>query len=373
MTEQEWMQEGMDFRLFFLRFIRKIWIVAVCAVIGAALFGGAYLVRHVVYAPAREYEALSRYYITFADERGKDYYNDYTWNELAASDPILDYTMSLLPDGYEKEEVQMSVEAKIPSDVRVLSTIVTTKNPEQTMEIARATERSICHFGEIIPEIAKIEVILDAEVKPVIVNLYTLRMVLLGLMTGLLTGLFVVVFRLILDTSVSLDREAGKRYGLAVLGCFYRGELEGLAKKQTGGTEAQRPLHHRELLENLEALAAGRQKVVPLTDEENKAAKAAVEWMNASGSVVRAEAAASCLDHPEEYRNLCGADGVILLIRCSAGRGCLVYKEIEQLKQRGCHISGLVLYEADRNLFAQYYFGSGVKRTGKGRKQTDEE
>lgn len=388
MTEQEWLQEGMDFRLFFLRFIRKLRLVIAAGIAGALLFGGIYFIRHVIYAPARQYEAVSRYYITFADDRGKDYYNDYTWNDLAASDPILDYTMSLLPQGYDKEQVRRSVEAKIPSDVRVMTTTVTTQAAEQTQEIALATERSILRFGEIMPEIAKIEVIMDAEVKPVIVDVHTVKTTLLGLAAGLLCGIFAVLFRLILDTSVYLDTEAARRFGVAVLGSFYKGELAGMQKlasmqKLAGMKDAKpaesdgMPLHHREMAENLIRLAAGEQKLAPLFSQEKQAADKAAARMNiiieaakagksekpsgqkSAGSITASD---SCLEQPEIYESLRGADGVILLVRCGADNAGLIRKEMEQLRQQGCRISGIVLYEADRKLTRWYYFGS--KREG---------
>lgn len=360
MTEQEWMQEGMDFRLFFLRFIRKIWIVAIGALAGALLFGGGYFIRHVVYAPARQYEALSRYYITFTDDMGKDYYNDYTWNDLAASDPILDYTMSLLPAGYDKDEVRQSVEAKIFSDVRVLSTTVTTNNPDKTLAVALATEQSICHFGELMPEIAGIEVILDAEVSPVIVDVYTARAVLIGLLAGLLAGVFAVVFWLILDDSVYLEKEAAARFGIAVLGGFYQGELDHRPEQTAGGSS----LHIREMAENTAYLAAGEQRLVPLTEREEQAAETAAAWMETEAGSIKATR--SCLEWPEQYKNLRPADGVILLVRCGAHNGCLVEKEIGQMRKQGCHISGLVLYDMDQKLNKYYYFGTRWGRTPKG-------
>lgn len=354
MTEREWMQEGMDFRLHFLLFCRKWWVIVLLGLMGALLSGGGYLLRHVVYAPAREYEAVSRYYITFADDRGRDYYNDYTWNDLAASDPILDYTMALLEQRYDRTEVQESVEAKIPSDVRVLMTTVTTTDPDKTREIALATQQSICHFGEMMPEISKIEVILDAQVQPVIVNLYTLKATLLGLLAGVVCGIFLVLFWRLLDTSVYVEAEVERRFGIILLGRLYREEISKEASKETATKASRKAAQNRqELSANLAYRAAGRQMLVPLTEAEQETAKQIAAAVTDAETQLLAQK--SCLAHPEVYAGLREADGVILLLRSGADHGRLLTKEIEQLRKQKCQISGILLYDVDQRLEALYY------------------
>lgn len=350
MTEQEWMQEGMDFRLHFLLFCRKWWVIVLLGLIGAFLFGGGYLLRHVVYAPAREYEAVSRYYITFAEDRGRDYYNDYTWNDLAASDPILDYTMALLEQRYDRAEVQESVEAKIPSDVRVLMTTVTTTDPDKTLEIALATEQSICHFGEMMPEISKIEVILDAQVQPVIVNLYTLKATLLGLTAGVVCGIFLVLFWRVLDTAVYVEAEVERRFGMILLGRLYQEKVSKAAAKEIAWEAAQ---NRQELSANLAYRATGKQMLMPLTEAEQETAKQIAAAVKAAGTQLLAEK--SCLAHPEIYAGLREADGVILLLKSGANHGRLLAKEIAQLRKQECRISGILLYDVDQKLEALYY------------------
>ena len=79
MAEREWMQEGIDGKLLFLLFIRKMWIVVLSVVIGSIITTAIYMLTHVVYAPAREYRAQYKYYLEFnVDENGDgepDYYH----------------------------------------------------------------------------------------------------------------------------------------------------------------------------------------------------------------------------------------------------------------------------------------------------------
>ena len=90
MTEKEWMQEGVDLKLTALLYRRKIGLSLICALAGALLGGGLYFLTHVVYGPGREYEAVSKLYLTFAEDDDGDayqYYNGYTWNDLMGTEP----------------------------------------------------------------------------------------------------------------------------------------------------------------------------------------------------------------------------------------------------------------------------------------------
>ena len=60
------MREGIDLKLMALLYRKKIWISLVGMLVGAVFAGGLYFLMHVLYAPAREYEAVSKLYLTFA-------------------------------------------------------------------------------------------------------------------------------------------------------------------------------------------------------------------------------------------------------------------------------------------------------------------
>ena len=97
----EWMQEGIDGKLLFLLFIRKLWIVLLSVAVGTIITTAIYMLTHVVYAPARDYRAQYKYYLEFnVDENGDVYqhYNDYTWNSLMKTDEIQGYSVELLGD-----------------------------------------------------------------------------------------------------------------------------------------------------------------------------------------------------------------------------------------------------------------------------------
>ncbi|MBO5292278.1 MAG: hypothetical protein J6B10_03740 [Lachnospiraceae bacterium] len=341
MAQEEWMQEGMDLRLTLLLLLRKIGYIIMGGILGAVLAGGFYLVRHVVYAPAREYEAVSRYYIDFTvDENGDrayDYYNAATWNDVAASDPILDYTMSLLPEGYDKEMVKNAVFCEQPSDYRIITTTVTTHDAKQTSAIQKATEQSILHFGDEMEEFERISVIMSSDTELVALNLHTVKVFVLGGIAGVLFVIVILVFGVILDTSVYVESTFERRYGYPVLGVAF----------QKGGFSGMEFLE-KERKENLSYLGSGRQVVVPLWDRETeKVAKIAGQ--------IGHESSAGLLEHPELCEKLRKADGVILAVQSGKDIGKQIDKVISLLLKQECKITGAILYDTDKKLYRSYY------------------
>ncbi|MDE6184709.1 MAG: hypothetical protein K2G39_04675 [Lachnospiraceae bacterium] len=119
---EAYLNRGMDLKRLMLYLQKKIWLVAVLAILGATCGGVIYQVMRSVKMPV-EYEVVSKLYISFGhDESGEvyQYYNGYTWNDLLDTDPILDLVMQELP-GYERDEVMEATTAEILSDIRLLT------------------------------------------------------------------------------------------------------------------------------------------------------------------------------------------------------------------------------------------------------------
>lgn len=174
---------GMDMKKLTLFFFRKIWLVLAAAVIGAALGGGIYMAASVVPESEREYRAMAKVYLDFApDETGEAYqaYNGYTWNDLMATDPILDVTMANLPEGYTREEVMAATKAEILSDLRLLTVTITAKDPDRCNAILEATGRSLAARGDAAKEFKQIAVIQETEALLVTADSRTFQAVLVG-------------------------------------------------------------------------------------------------------------------------------------------------------------------------------------------------
>ena len=179
---------GMDIKKLVLCFAKRIWLAAAAGAAGAVIGGLVYLMVSVVPEAEREYQAISKVYLDFApDETGEIYqaYNGYTWNDLMATDPILDVTMKYLPETYSREDVMGATKAEILSDLRLLTITVTTHDADSCNAILQATGQSLTDRGREAKEFRRIEVIRTTEAALVVADSRLVQAVLIGWTTGL--------------------------------------------------------------------------------------------------------------------------------------------------------------------------------------------
>ena len=336
MTEKEWMKEGIDLKLTALLYRKKLWISIVCALAGAIFAGGLYFLVHVVYAPAREYEAVSKLYLTFAPEDDGDahqYYNGYTWNDLMGTEPILDKIMEELGGAYpSREDVKTKITADILSDIRLLTVTVTTNDPAETEDIIRASENALVRFGEEMVEFDKIEVIEHGQASLVVVENETVRAVIAGLVIGFLLSLLGLAFACIVDDSVYVPSDFEKRYGYPVLGVTFAGN-ETLGKA--------------ELEEHLQAVKMKKACVITV---DTAAFPENFSEMAKEAAFKEKEAASKeCEVSGQENA------GIILEIPYGKGNGKIVERCVAEVAFRGCEILGAVITGADEGLYRLYF------------------
>lgn len=320
MTEKEWMKEGIDLKLTALLYRKKIWISILCALAGAVLAGGLYFLVHVVYAPAREYEAVSKLYLTFAAEDDGDahqYYNGYTWNDLMGTEPILDKIMEELGEAYpSRADVRTKITADILSDIRLLTITVTTNDPAETEDIIRASENALIRFGEEMIEFEKIEVIEHGQASLVVLENETVRAVIAGLVIGFVLSLLGLAFACAVDDSVYVPSDFEKRYGCPVLGVTFAGN-ESLGRE--------------ELENHIRMIKEKKETVVTIHTER----------------------------FPEQLSELGNGEkkgtGIILEIPYGKGNGKIVERCVAEAMFRGCEVMGAVITEADEGLYRLYF------------------
>jgi len=315
------MKEGMDMKLAMLLYRKKIWISLIGALVGAVLAGGLYFLVHVVYAPAREYEAVSKLYLTFATEDDGDayqYYNGYTWNDLMKTEPILDKIMEEIPAGtLSRDEVKEKIGADILSDIRLLTVTVRTHSEEDTEKLIRACENALVSFGGEMVEFEKIEVIDHGQAGLVVLEDETVRAVVAGLVIGFLLSLLWLAFARAWDDSIYVPSDFEKRYGYPVLGVKFKGN-------ETAGKER--------LEENLQLL---EKKGNDFT------------FVNA------------------QEPDFTVGKSVVLEIPYGNGNGKLVERCIAQAKLRELEVLGAVITEADLGLYQLYFATFDKKKRNK--------
>ncbi len=322
MTEREWMREGADIRLLLLLYRKKIWISIICALAGALLGGGLYLIVHVAFAPARAYEGVSKLYLTFAADDDGDayqYYNGYTWNDLIKTEPILDKIMEQLADMDDRQQVKESITADILSDIRLLTVTVRTQEAAQTERILRAAEAALIRFGEEMAEFDHIEVIDHGQAALVVVEDETVRAVAAGGVIGFLLSLLGLAFACVFDDSIYVPSDLEKRYACPVLGVTFAGDTE------TG----------RQMLEeHIAYVSRGKEAVV---------------YVDTSQDVITI---------PEDGRK--DNAGLILQVPYGRSGGKLLERWVREAAFLKCEVLGIVIIGADKGLY-RLYFGSRMK------------
>lgn len=347
------MEEGMDLRFFVLRLWKKIWIVFVAALAGAAICAGGYKLYQQINPAAKEYKAETKYYIDFAEDStgiGYGYYNDYTWNDWMKSDAILQYTMGLLPEDISKEEVETAVVADIISDVRLLTITVTDSDREHADKIAQATAKSLKHFPEEIKEIDGIRVIREDAAKEVVVGETTKNRAVFGCCMGALVALFVLCLAVCMDTAVYLPADIEKRYGLTVLGVLYAKKD---MKKVQGDKEDRED--KEELLANAEYLLKDKQRIALVGLDE------AVEKDKITDVLKTALQAEFSEDdfadgRLPDYEKLRSADEVVVCFFYGKTNGKRAERLLTDLHMQDCKITHAIICGADRKMYRRYFW-----------------
>lgn len=318
----------MDLKRLGLLGLRKIWMVLLAALTGALAGCACYLVVHVVYAPAREYEAVGKLYIDFAEKstgEAYQYYNGYTWDDLMKTDPILKYTMTLLPEGYREDAVRDAVTAEILTDIRLLTITVRTHDPLQTREILDATEQSLVHFATTMKELDQITVYRTTEPEAVIFDLQTGRVAVVCAVLCTLIALLLLFLYYAMDDTIYLPEDIPQRYGLPVLGVL-------------GWRE-------EELQANMNYRYPGEKVGLLLLEETGEN----FPEVSANPETVRLS------DGIQIYGKLRGFDKVLVEVPCGQKNGKQLQHLLEQLKLQDCPADGVILSNGDQKLLDQYY------------------
>ena len=197
MENERYWREGIDWKRVFLLWGKRLWIFAAAALAGAVLGGGIYFVVCVLPAANREYESVSKLYLNFNCEP-EDFnelsYNGYTWNDLMATDPILDSTMENLPAGIGRETVIGATKAEILSDIRLLTVTITADRPELAAQIMEATQASLVHLGETDELFESIEIYSTTEPKQIVWDNRSVRAAVTGAVIAFAAALFAAAF-----------------------------------------------------------------------------------------------------------------------------------------------------------------------------------
>ena len=358
-TDRGHMNEKLNLRSFYLRLLRKIWLIPLAGIIGAVLALGIYTLVTVTFGPARSYQTRSQFYIKFAyDENAGtlvDHYNAYTWNSLMSSNEVLDKIMEGLDEGLSREYVVNTITAEIPSDVRVLLVTVKDNNKDLTDAITTAVIASLESYGKTNEAFDSIKLLNSEE--PQLVT-YTDRSTVAAVF-GLCIGIFVAILALLLldalDDAVYVPEDLEERCGLPLIGVLFKNEDKAVAAAEVFKVD---------LIANGKTLTEGATELLFISADSIRDEKHSEEdlqsFKKALGSKCpEAVNTMRAISIPgkvlDNYRKIATCDGVILAVPYGKKCGTMVEHTIAQLKKHGCRIVGVVLTRADLKFMKTYY------------------
>lgn len=357
--KETFMQETMDYRRLWMCFLKKWWIPVVMTIIGAVLGCAGYLVVRTVNMTV-EYEAVSKVYVRFIYNPNGDveqYYNGYTWNDLMATDPILNRTMEQLSgSGIERQEVIDATTAAILSDLRLLTLTFNTEDEMKTSQIQQATQAGLLAYGMENEEITDIEVI---STTPPVKKEWDDKMVTAGIGGGALffiITVFILWLYLIVDDSFYVTSDIQKRYKFPAFGMLIRMPLSDAVKQPYEG----------EIKANMEYLMKDYERITILNPVDSESPDGVVTWLEElhqkDGKSLASKQQSleiKGMGWDEDVSSLCETlreeDGVVIAIPFGRRIGKQVERVVNILAQQDCKIAGMLLTEGDEGFWRFYY------------------
>lgn len=383
--------ETLNLRSFYLRFLKKIWILPVAALIGAILAGGIYYLVTVTFGPERRYEAQARFYLTYSDdayirnaegERVLDWYNGATWTNFIFNDHdfLLELVKTMKEEGVDisqermkvleaaggpdisnqlqaleevgvdviKDESKINVKGDIISNERFLLVTINETDKELVEKLTDAFIKSLESYPtynaskafESIVCTSKSDVYLEKADNRIVVAI-----IFGAILAAFLAFLAILLFDAV-DEAVYVPEDCEKRYGIRVLGTVFQ------------GSEAC-DLLSGELAKLYDKYVADKENIVLISSDAAD---------NASFSEKDLESVKKTLgsDYDEKLSkikaisasDIGAAEGAILAVPYGKKNAAMTEHLISQLKKIECPVLGIVFTRADLKFIKRYY---GIK------------
>lgn len=377
MWECKYGKEPLNTRLFVLQLFRKIPVILAAAVLGALLVGGPYFLTKVTFGPAKEYEAVSDFYIDYAvkeDGTQHTYINFATWDQLLKDDVFTDRILLYIAGenasvngetpqsaplsdvekaaGITKKELCGYLHADVLSDTRIVTTTVTTNDPELTMKIEKALISAMFDFGEQQREIAELRILQEpAEASLVIADVRTFRACMVGAVTFVFVTMLYLCLYFALDEGIHVPETFERRYGIAMLGTIHSKELRVLAGKllpeKSGFLTVDDTVNPEQVKKKLAEFGIE-------TGEGHRLE----ELLEMQGSITVKVGMAEAEKMPA-LNTACGAEKIsggqfLLVVKAGAHNGKLIEKTLDFCGKCGITIAAALLWDADEKLIATY-------------------
>lgn len=348
MWECEYSREPVDYRLLWLRLLRKIWIIPLAMLAGAVLAGACHYYVRTAARGGRTYQTESMFYVDFAEDAqgvDYDYYNYYTWGELIHTDFFMDQVYGKMGGTLSEEAIISCITATVESDVRYLYVRCNTHSPELSMELASIMEEIVPQFADTRKEIRAIETVKAGDTARDSSKLRLGNAFLLGGGLGLGISLFWLLIALTTDPRIFLPATVERRYHITCLGAPFMPEF---------------PVNWKYVLQDAADVA------VVFVDGDHPNGNGRNEVCG-SGAGQSGELGAQgdekrnilrCgnpVEHPEELDRIRKCQKVLLVLKACCKNDKIFERLLEQLGRQGIRPDAVILADADERLIAKYY------------------
>lgn len=327
MWECKYARETVDYRLTFLRLLKKIWLLPVSALAGCVVIGSIYYMSKLCFGNGRTYQTETMYYIDYAASVSEDinyYFNQKTWGEIITTDFFTERELAGTDNAFTKEEILSSTYAGVESDVRYLYTRCTTTSPEKSKLLDSALQKAVLEFSQEHKEINSITV--EKNNTKDVSKIRILTAAILGACVGLFVCIVIWVTAAVTDTSVYLPSTLERRYKRRALGAPSMPEFAA----------------------NCKLLLAEKPGVwvVPADGETSiEGLDLSVNYMPCDNPIAKPETAGLLKD----------ATCVIVVVKAGAHNGKRLERTLEELTRLGAIVSAFVLVDEDTKLIERYY------------------
>lgn len=343
MWECNFAKEPMDYKLFWLRFVKKIWIVLAAIVLGACVVGIPYYLVNITFGEGPEYQITSEYYLDYAEDGSGatyEYFNYYTWSEIVDTDEFITILSNLLPEEMfaDANTLRAYTDATVESDTRYLTTVVSTEHTNKTEIVARAMEEAIIQFAKNQKELNSARVITAPQEATISYpDVRCGRAVILGAVIGAFIGLLYLSIALICDSSIYLPSTLERRYGIKAMGCESFSET-----KNNIRYECENAKKITFVWENVKSIGESESLMAFIKD-------------TLSDTCEIVENKKDVLSEEFDFESLRNAGKVFLMVKAGAHNGKRLERVLEQIKRQDIVISGAFLYKEDKKLVYHYY------------------
>lgn len=383
--------ETLNLRSFYLRFLKKIWILPVAALIGAILAGGIYYLVTVTFGPERRYEAQARFYLTYSDdayirnaegERVLDWYNGATWTNFIFNDHdfLLELVKNLKEEGVDisqermkvleaaggpdisnqlqaleevgvdviKDESKINVKGDIISNERFLLVTINETDKELVEKLTDAFIKSLESYPtynaskafESIVCTSKSDVYLEKADNRIVVA------IIFGAILAAVLAFLAILLIDAVDEAIYVPEECEKRYGIRVLGTVFQ------------GNEAC-DLLRGELAKLYDKYVADKENIVLISSDAANDASFSEKDLESLKKTLGS-------DYDDKLSkikailasDIGAAEGAILAIPYGKKNAAMTEHLISQLKKIECPVLGIVFTRADLKFIKRYY---GIK------------